>query len=108
MPPETLYAESNGVHIAYQVVGEGSRDILFVPGLMSHVELAWEDPSTVAFNQRLAALGRLILFDKRDTGLSDPSPRDSPLEERMQDLHSVMAAVDSRERSLSDTRRGRP
>ncbi len=94
MPPATHYAESDGIHIAYQVVGEGSRDILFVPGLMSHLELAWEDSSTVAFNQRLAALGRLILFDKRDTGLSDPSPRDSPLEERMQDLHAVMAAVD--------------
>ncbi len=94
VPPATHYVESDGVHIAYQVVGEGSRDILFVPGLMSHVELAWEDPSTVAFNQRLATLGRLILFDKRDTGLSDPSPRDSPLEERMQDLHAVMADVD--------------
>ena len=94
VPPATHYVESDGVHIAYQVVGEGSRDILFVPGLMSHVELAWEDPSTVAFNQRLATLGRLILFDKRDTGLSDSSPRDSPLEERMQDLHAVMADVD--------------
>ena len=93
MPGDALGREQR-IHIAYQVVGEGSRDILFVPGLMSHLELAWEDSSTVAFNERLAALGRLILFDKRDTGLSDPSPRDSPLEERMQDLHAVMAAVD--------------
>lgn len=94
VPPATHYATSEGVHIAFQVVGEGSRDILFVPGVFSHLELAWEDPGQVALYQRLARLGRLILFDKRDTGLSDPSPRDSPLEERMQDLQAVMAAVD--------------
>jgi DNA-binding SARP family transcriptional activator/pimeloyl-ACP methyl ester carboxylesterase len=91
--PPTRYVDSGGVHIAYQVVGAGPRDILFVPGLMSHVELAWEDPGTVAFYRRLASLGRLILFDKRDTGLSDRSPRDSPLEERMQDVLAVMDAA---------------
>jgi pimeloyl-ACP methyl ester carboxylesterase len=92
-PPQTQYVESGGVHIAYQVLGDGERDVLFVPGLMSHVELAWEDPGTVAFYRRLASLGRLILFDKRDTGLSDRSPRDSSLEERMEDVQAVMNAV---------------
>jgi len=93
--PQTHYVESGGVHIAYQVVGEGERDLLFVPGLMSHLELAWDDPGTVSFYRRLASLGRLILFDKRDTGLSDRAPRDSPLEERMQDMQAVMNAVSS-------------
>jgi DNA-binding SARP family transcriptional activator/pimeloyl-ACP methyl ester carboxylesterase len=93
--PRTRYVESGGVHIAYQVVGDGDRDILFVPGLMSHVELAWEDPGTVRFYRRLAGLGRLILFDKRDTGLSDRAPGDSTLEERMEDVHAVMNAAAS-------------
>ncbi len=91
--PQTHYVKSGGVHIAYQVLGEGERDLLFVPGLMSHLELAWDDPGTVSFYRRLASLGRLILFDKRDTGLSDRAPRDSPLEERMQDVQAVMNAV---------------
>ena len=94
-PPQTHYVESGGVHIAYQIVGDGERDILFVPGLMSHVELAWEDPGTVAFYRRLASLGRLILFDKRDTGLSDRAPGDSSLEERMEDVQAVMNAASS-------------
>ncbi len=93
--PETCYVESGGVHIAYQVLGSGGRDIVFVPGLMSHVELAWEDPETAEFYRRLAGLGRLILFDKRDTGLSDRAPGDSPLEERMDDVRAVMNAVSS-------------
>ena len=90
--PQTRYVASGAVHIAYQVVGQGERDVLFVPGLMSHVELAWEDPGTVAFYRRLASLGRLILFDKRDTGLSDRAPRESPLEERIEDVQAVMNA----------------
>jgi len=94
-PPQTHYAQSGGVHIAYQVLGDGERDVLFVPGLMSHVELAWEDPGTVAFYRRLASLGRLILFDKRETGLSDRSPGDSSLEERIEDVQAVMNAVSS-------------
>ena len=82
-PPPTRYVASGDVHIAYQVLGDGDRDVVFVPGLMSHVELAWEDPGTVAFYRRFASLGRLILFDKRDTGLSDRAPHESTLEERM-------------------------
>jgi pimeloyl-ACP methyl ester carboxylesterase len=79
-----------------ELLGEGEPDILFVPGLMSHVELVWEDPSNRAFYTRLANLGRLILFDKRDTGLSDRSPGDSPLEQRIEDAQAVMEAVSSK------------
>ena len=56
------------------MIGEGERDMVLVPGLMSHLELIWEDHETADFYQRLARLGRLILFDKRDTGLSDRAP----------------------------------
>ena len=93
--PQTRYVDSGGVHIAYQVVGEGATDILFVPGLISHIELAWEDPATAAFYTRLAAMGRLILFDKRDTGLSDRTPGDFSLDQRIDDATAVMDAVDS-------------
>ena len=93
--PETRYVKSGAVHIAYQVLGDGERDIVFVPGVLSHAELAWEDPATAEFYRRLAGLGRLILFDKRDTGLSDRAPGDSPLEERMDDVQAVMNAVSS-------------
>jgi DNA-binding SARP family transcriptional activator/pimeloyl-ACP methyl ester carboxylesterase len=107
--PQTRYVASGGdVHIAYQVVGDGDRDIVFVPGLMSHVELAWEDPGTVAFYRRLASIGRLILFDKRDTGLSDRAPRDSPLEERMEDVRAVMAAASSERAVLFGYSEGAP
>ena len=73
--PQTRYVQSaDGVHIAYQVLGHGDRDIVFVPGLMSHLELLWEDPETAGFFHRLATLGRLILFDKRDTGCRTAPP----------------------------------
>jgi DNA-binding SARP family transcriptional activator len=93
--PVTRYVDSGGVHIAYQVLGAGERDIVFVPGAMSHLDLLWEDPETAAFFRRLATLGRLILFDKRDTGLSDRAPADSPLEERVEDVRAVMGAASS-------------
>ena len=86
-------------------VGKGERDIVFVPGLMSHLELLWEDPETAAFFRRLATLGRLILFDKRDTGLSDRAPGDTSLEERMDDVRAVMHAAGSGGRCCSAIRR---
>ena len=85
--PEVRYVQtSDGIHVAYQVLGHGDRDIVFVPGLMSHLELLWEDPQMAAFYRRLAKLGRLIMFDKRDTGLSDRAPGDMSLEERIEDV----------------------
>jgi pimeloyl-ACP methyl ester carboxylesterase len=74
MPPETCYAKSGDVHIAYQVVGDGPIDLVYVPGWISHVEYLWELPATARALQRLASFSRLILFDKRGTGLSDRVP----------------------------------
>ena len=71
MPPKTQYAKSGDVHIAYQVVGDGPIDLVFVPGFVSHVEYVWEEPRVAHFLRRLASFSRLILFDKRGTGLSD-------------------------------------
>jgi DNA-binding SARP family transcriptional activator/pimeloyl-ACP methyl ester carboxylesterase len=107
-PPETRYAESGGLHIAYQVFGAGQRDIIMVPGLLSHLELLWEDPETAGFYRRLARFGRVILFDKRDTGLSDRSLRDSPLEERMDDVRAVMRAARSESAVLFGYSEGAP
>jgi DNA-binding SARP family transcriptional activator/pimeloyl-ACP methyl ester carboxylesterase len=95
VPPIRYARTADGIHIAYLVAGEGERDIVFVPGLMSHLELFWEDPQTAGFFRELARLGRLIMFDKRDTGLSDRGPGDISLEERMEDLRTVMRAVGS-------------
>jgi pimeloyl-ACP methyl ester carboxylesterase len=69
--PPTRYARSGDVNIAYQVSGEGPFDVVFVPPFVSHVELLWRVPSWAAFNRRLASSCRLILFDKRGTGMSD-------------------------------------
>ncbi|MGH7209959.1 MAG: alpha/beta fold hydrolase, partial [Acetobacteraceae bacterium] len=91
----TRYAESGGVSIAYQVLGEGEIDIVGVPLLISHLDMFWEDRFATAFYRRLASLGRLIIFDKRDTGLSDSAPGDPSLEQRIEDIEAVMDACDS-------------
>ena len=70
--PQTRYARSGDVTIAYQVVGEGPVDLLLVPGFLSHVEWSWELPASARFLRRLASFSRLIVFDKRGTGMSDP------------------------------------
>jgi pimeloyl-ACP methyl ester carboxylesterase len=72
MTPRTRYAKSGGVSIAYQVVGEGPKDLVFVPGFVSNVETWWEQPQLARCMERLASFSRLILLDKRGTGLSDP------------------------------------
>jgi len=95
--PKTEYARSGDLHIAYQVVGRGPLDLVYVPGWVSHVELAWEEPTLARFLTRLASFSRLITFDKRGTGLSDRvPPEDLPsLETRMDDLRAVMDAAGS-------------
>jgi DNA-binding SARP family transcriptional activator/pimeloyl-ACP methyl ester carboxylesterase len=108
VPPIRYVQTSDGIHIAYLVTGEGERDIVFVPGLMSHLELFWEDPQTAGFFRQLATLGRLIMFDKRDTGLSDRAPGDSPLDERMEDLRAVMGAAGSSRAVLFGYSEGAP
>jgi pimeloyl-ACP methyl ester carboxylesterase len=95
-PPVTRYARSSdGVHIAYQVLGHGDRDIVIVPGLISHLDLWWEDPYAARFYRRLASLGRLIMFDKRDTGLSDRAVGEDTAEQRIEDVRAVMRACGS-------------
>jgi pimeloyl-ACP methyl ester carboxylesterase len=100
--PETRYAKNGGVNIAYQVVGEGPRDLIYVPGWISNVELNWEEPALAHVLERLASFSRLILFDKRGTGLSDPVPTDRlpTLEERMDDVRAVLDAVGSEETAV--------
>src|SRR6266581_5597218 len=95
--PFTRYARSGDVNIAYQVVGEGPVDLVYVPGWISNVELAWELPDLAAGFERLASFSRLILFDKRGTGMSDPVPANElpTLEQRMDDVRAVMDAVGS-------------
>lgn len=95
MPPETRYAQSGDVSIAYQVLGDGALDLVFVPGTVSHLDLWWENSHTTKFFERLASFSRLILFDKRGTGLSDRSEI-ATLEQRMDDVRAVMDAVGSK------------
>jgi pimeloyl-ACP methyl ester carboxylesterase len=97
MDPKTEYARSGDVHIAYQVVGQGPLDLVYVPGWVSHVEQAWEEPTLARFLRRLGSFSRLIVFDKRGTGLSDRVPDDKlpTLEQRMDDLRAVMDAAGS-------------
>ena len=107
--PQTRYVQAaGGVRIAYQVLGHGDRDIVFVPGLMSHLELLWESQETGEFFRRLATLGRLILFDKRDTGLSDRAPGAATLEERIDDVRAVMRAAGSERAVLFGYSEGAP
>ena len=102
MIPQTRYARSGKVNIAYQVTGEGPLDLVYVPGWVSHIELRWEEPDHARFLHRLASFSRLITFDKRGTGLSDRVPDDQlpTLETRMDDLRAVMDAVGSQRAAL--------
>jgi pimeloyl-ACP methyl ester carboxylesterase len=95
--PETRYAKSGDLSIAYQVVGEGAIDLVYVSGWVSNLELTWDEPRYERFLRRLASFSRLIVFDKRGTGLSDPVPLDAlpTLEQRMDDVRAVMDAVGS-------------
>jgi pimeloyl-ACP methyl ester carboxylesterase len=95
VPPRTRYARSGDLSIAYQVVGEGPLDLVVAPGFISHLDWNWQEPSLRRFLERLAGFSRLILFDKRGTGLSDPVPGPATLEERAEDLAVVMDAAGS-------------
>ena len=90
--PETHYTRSGDANIAYQVMGDGPVDLVFVMGWVSHLEYFWTEPSFARFLRRLAGCSRLILFDKRGTGLSDRVPVDAlpTLEQRMDDVRAVM------------------
>jgi pimeloyl-ACP methyl ester carboxylesterase len=98
--PETRYARSGDVHIAYQVSGEGAFDLVFVQGYVSHLELHWKMATFAPFLQRLSSFCRLIRFDKRGTGMSDPVSGAPTLETRMDDVRAVMDAVGSTRAAL--------
>ena len=100
MQPETRYAKSGDVHIAYEVTGDGPIDVVFVSGWISHLELAWEHPDLARFFRRLGSFARLIRFDKRGTGLSDRVSEVATLEQRMDDVRVVMDAVGSERASI--------
>lgn len=108
--PETRYVQNGDVNIAYQVIGEGDLDIVFVMGWVSHLEYFWKQNLFAAFLNRLASFSRLILFDKRGTGLSDRVPlAELPtLEQRMEDVHAVMDAVGSERAVLIGVSEGGP
>jgi len=92
--PTVRYTRAGGVHVAYQVAGRGPVDLVFIPGLLTHLELCWEDGRARQFLERLASFSRLIIFDKRGQGLSD---REGPftLEARVDDVRAVMDAAGS-------------
>ncbi len=98
--PETRYARSGDVSIAYQVLGDGPYDLVRIPPYVSHVELAWQIPSLAAFNRELASLSRLITLDKRGTGMSDRVSGAPSLEVRMDDVRAVMDAARSEQAAL--------
>ncbi len=106
--PETKFTQSGEVSIAYQVVGNGPRDLVVVPGFVSHLEQAWEDPSFTRFLLQLASFSRLILFDKRGTGLSDRITGIPTLEQRMDDVRAVLDAVGSERAALFGISEGGP
>jgi pimeloyl-ACP methyl ester carboxylesterase len=108
MPPATHYAKSGEINIAYQVVGDGPLDLVFVPGFISHLDLQWADPRIARFLEKLASFSRLILFDKRGTGLSDPVAAPAPLEDRIDDVRAVMDAAGSERAALFGLSEGGP
>jgi len=100
LAPETKYARSGNVNIAYQVVGDGPFDLVFVPGYVTHLELTWNLPTFAPALEEMASFSRLIRFDKRGTGMSDPVSGAPTLETRMDDVRAVMDAVGSRRAAL--------
>jgi pimeloyl-ACP methyl ester carboxylesterase len=106
--PETKYAKSGEVHIAYQVFGDGPVDLVYVPGSVTHLDLMWEDPGFARYYRRLGEFSRVILFDKRGTGLSDRAAGIATLEERMDDVRAVMDAVGSQQAAIMGVSEGGP
>jgi class 3 adenylate cyclase len=108
--PRTRYARSGEFSIAYQVVGEGELDLIYVPGLASHIELFWEQPAYSRFLHRLASFSRLILMDRLGTGLSDrlPASEVSTFEQRMDDIRAVMDAAGSERAAVLGWSEGAP
>src|SRR5581483_3443986 len=100
MAPTTRYARSGELHIAYQVVGDGPVDLVYIPSWISAVEHYWDEPLVSRYFSRLASFSRLIMFDRRGSGMSDPLPRAPTLEEQMDDVVAVMDAAGSERAAL--------
>lgn len=98
--PQTWYVDAHGVSVAYQVFGAGAQDLVIVPGIISHLETAWEWPRQVRMLRQLASVFRVIMFDKRGQGMSDSLEGAPTLEQRMDDVHAVMEAAGSRKAVL--------
>jgi len=107
-PPPVRYAQNGDVHLAYQVVGEGERDLVLVQGFMSQIDMEWENPDIARFFRGLASFSRLILFDKRGTGLSDRACGTATLEDEMDDVRAVMDAAGSERAVLMGISEGAP
>jgi DNA-binding SARP family transcriptional activator/pimeloyl-ACP methyl ester carboxylesterase len=106
--PEVRYVQSGEVHIAYQVLGQGPVDLVFIGGFISHLEQTWEEPGLASFHRHLAESARLILFDKRGVGLSDRVGYPPSLEQTIEDVLAVMGAVGSRQVVLMGVSEGGP
>jgi class 3 adenylate cyclase len=106
--PSTHYVKSDDVYIAYQVLGEGSLDLIFVPGFVSNVEAMWQSPNRSRFLRRLASFCRVIIFDKRGTGMSDRGSQIFTLEQRMHDVQTILNEVGSDRAALFGISEGGP
>ncbi len=106
--PHTHYARTSTSSVAYQVVGDGPIDLVLAPGFVSHLDLQWTIPTFAEFVERLGAFGRVMLFDKRGTGLSDPTPGAERFDTRMEDIRAVMDAAGSARATLIGVSEGGP
>src|SRR5712672_4469346 len=106
--PSTHYVKSDDVYIAYQVLGEGPPDLIFVPGFVSNVEAMWQLPNRSRFVRRLASFCRVIIFDKRGTGMSDRGSQIFTLEQRMHDVQTILYEVWSDRAALFGISEGGP
>jgi pimeloyl-ACP methyl ester carboxylesterase len=106
--PPTQYAKSGDASIAYQVIGDGRIDLVLVLGFATHLELQWESPAFARFFERISSFSRLIIFDKRGTGLSDPVTEAPTLEQRIDDVRAVMDAAGSERAALFGISEGGP
>ncbi len=104
----TRYANSDDASIAYQVVGDGPLDVVLVLGFATHLELQWELPPLARFLERISSFSRLVIFDKRGTGLSDPVAEVPTLEQRIDDVRAVMDAAGSEQAALFGISEGGP
>jgi pimeloyl-ACP methyl ester carboxylesterase len=107
-PPPTRYAKSDDVSIAYQILGDGPIDLVLVQGFATHLDMQWEAPPLARFFERLASFSRLVLFDKRGTGLSDPVSIVPTLEQRVDDVRAVLDACGSERAALFGVSEGGP